>query len=85
VTEAVIDVFEIVEINEEQSQLVIRPRRLGNAVLEAVGEQRPVRQPGQFVMGRHELDAVLRGFDRADVAEHGDIDYEPCRHHSARR
>jgi hypothetical protein len=41
--------------------------------VQAVVEQRPVGQPGQFVVRRQVLDALLRLAHLGDVAEHADV------------
>ena len=59
VPQTVVDILEIVEVDEDDGRPAVvtfgEQQRLGQAVL----EQGAVRQFGQGVMGRHELDALL--------------------------
>ena len=76
VPQAVVDVFEIVEIDEGDRRPAVvalgEQDRLGQSVV----QQGAVGKPGQRVMGRHELDAVFGELafdgDAGDLG--GDID-----------
>ena len=70
--QAVVDVLEIVEVEEDHA----RPQviALGNRqrLIEAVHQQDPVRQPCQRVQVGHLPDAVFGRLARADIHERGD-------------
>jgi hypothetical protein len=56
----VVHLFEAVEVDHHHSGAVVVPVRLGEGVLEAVVEERPVWEPGEAVVERAEL-GLLRG------------------------
>ncbi len=60
VAQAVVDVFEIVEIDEGDRRPAVAPLRQLDRAREALLEQGAIGKPGQGVVGRHELDPVFR-------------------------
>ncbi len=71
--ERVIDHLEVVEIDEHHAETFARALGARQRQVQAVVEQRPVGQPGQFVVRRQVLDALLRLAHLGDVAEHADV------------
>jgi hypothetical protein len=57
VTLGVVDLLEVVEVDEEDRRVRARAGGLGERLVDAVDEQRPVRQPGEVIVGGllHEL------------------------------
>ena len=67
VAERVVDALEVIEVDEhhrEQSALALRA---GDAAREAVGEQEPVRQPGQRIARGELRDSRLGLLPLGDV------------------
>jgi len=62
VAQAVVDVFEIVEIDEGDRRPAVVTLRELDRPREPLFQQGAVRQPGQLVVGRHELDPVFGEF-----------------------
>ena len=65
----VVDVLEAIEVEAQHRDLLVRPPRPRQLLLEPVAEQDPVRQLGQRVVGRHEADLRLGACALGDVAD----------------
>jgi len=76
VAEAVVDEFEIVEVDEYDGHPTIVALRVQHRLRQAILEQRAVRQPGQRIVVGHEMDAVFGklAFDGDPGDPRGDID-----------
>jgi hypothetical protein len=57
VPEGIVDALEIVEVDEEHPHVRAAAPRAGEDVLEPVEHQRAIRQPGERIVLREELDA----------------------------
>src|SRR6266850_2434643 len=55
VAERVVDGLEVVEVEEEKRAALLVPARMRDRLARALGEHRPVRQPGQRVVVREEF------------------------------
>ena len=74
VAEAVVDRLEVVEVEEQQGDVVAAAARPLERVLDAVQEQRPVRQPGERV-----VECLVREL----VLEHAPLGHVVRREHDA--
>ncbi len=61
VSERVIDLLEAVEVEEEQRELPVVATRLGDALIQQLGEEAPIRQSGEPVVVREVFDALRVG------------------------
>ena len=76
VAEAVVDVLEVVEVEEQHRHRPLVAAAPDERVLDAVAEQRAVRQPGERVVEGLVLEFVLEGLALGDVAhvQHDPLD-----------
>src|SRR3970040_1426221 len=68
VAEAVVDVLETVEVEEQDAHAAAVALGVEQRLPQPVGEQDPVRQTGEGVVLREELDALLGALALGDVA-----------------
>ncbi|EXI73206.1 MAG: hypothetical protein AW07_02820 [Candidatus Accumulibacter sp. SK-11] len=73
VAEGVVDQLETVEVEEEDRCPLLRAPRATDRVADAFVEQAAVRQAGQRIVVREEVDVVLRALALGDVVEAADV------------
>ena len=66
--EAVVDLLEPVEIEEQHRERVLRPLRAGQRLVEAIAEESAVRQARQAVVERLQRQLLLQAHPLGDVA-----------------
>jgi len=71
VTEAVIDKFETIEVEEQHREGPATARGSGDGPFRDLAEQCPVREPRQEVVGRVVLQSCLHGLELGDVVRDG--------------
>jgi len=73
-TKAVINVLEVVEVEKQYGDALLMPLSVGQCALDAIAEQRAVREPGQRIVQGLMFEFGLELFASGDVgvdAEHG--------------
>lgn len=70
---AVVDLFEVVQIEQHQREAAAGALGALDAPAQRVGEGRPIDEPGQRVARRCALQVPLRAADGADVAQHQNV------------
>jgi hypothetical protein len=60
VTQRVVDALEVVQIDEQRRDRRVVATRAHQHLLDAVEDQRPVRQPRQRIVGGHERELLIR-------------------------
>ncbi|CAH0318684.1 hypothetical protein SRABI112_05207 [Pseudomonas mediterranea] len=73
VSEAVIDVLEMVQVHQQQGAAALVQLRRGQGLFRAVGKQHAVGQAGQRIVMGQVRQFVLRILDRTDVGEHCNV------------
>ncbi|MNQ63195.1 hypothetical protein D3C85_775690 [compost metagenome] len=73
VAEAVVDVLEAVQVDEQHGALVVVVGGIGQGQLQAALEQQAVGQAGEWVVVRLVVEARLGVLQRRDVGEHADV------------
>ena len=68
VAEAVVDLLEAVEVDEQHREHLLGPRRAGERLVEPVAEERAVRKPGEAVVERLTRQLLLEPNPLGDVA-----------------
>jgi hypothetical protein len=72
-TLGVVEIFKIIQINEQQSAMTTAARANRQHLLQPVGEQTPIGQPGERIIKSQMLDFSLCGLVPTDVGDRGHI------------
>ena len=74
--ERIVDIFELVDVQEEHGESFPEALHLEYLMIEQVREQRPVRQSGQQVMIGLVLDGIFGALSLGDVAVDSPVSFQ---------